>query len=316
MMDVSNSGTTYLCAITGENMKVVSSGRWLATLISVLVLAPVLLDNSASADEPVSAVITRLKTPDGVEYGTWGVLAKKSAPTLFMLSGTIEGTLGEPYFRQCGNELAELGYLVVSIDLPCHGTQAIKGEPAGLSGWGHRVGNNEDIVAEANARLSKVLDHLIETGLTDPERVAAAGTSRGGFLAIHFAAHDPRVKCVAGFAPVTDLAALTEFRAKQEHPLVGKLSLRNQAEKLAGRPVWIIIGDVDERVGTHHAVELASRLSALAKEKKIASNVELHVMSEPRGHTTPKGASTLAADWVHGHLAETPQSTSQPAGTR
>lgn len=258
---------------------------------------------SAKSDEPANAAVTRLKTPDGVEYGTWGTLAQKPAPTLFMLSGTIEGTLEKPYFRQCGNELAQLGYLIVSIDLPCHGTQTTDGQPAGLSGWGHRVGNGEDIVAEANVRLSKVLDHLIATGVTDPERVAAAGTSRGGFLAIHFAAHDPRVKAAAGFAPVTDLAALSEFRGKLDHPLVKNLSLKNQAEKLAGRPVWIIIGDVDERVGTHHAIELASRLSTLAKEKKVASSVSLHVMSEPRGHTTPKGASKLAADWVYRHLS-------------
>jgi hypothetical protein len=45
---------------------------------------------------------------------------------------------------------------------------------------------------------------------------------------------------------------------------VKNLSLKNQAEKLAGRPVWIIIGDVDERVGTHHAIEVAIQsLSAL-----------------------------------------------------
>ena len=258
---------------------------------------------SADADEPANTAVTRLKTSDGIEYGTWGALAKKPAPTLFMLAGTIEGTLGKSYFRQCGNELAELGYLVVSIDLPCHGTQTIEGQPNGLSGWGHRVGNGEDIVAESNNRLSKVLDHLIMTGLTDPDKVAAAGTSRGGFLAIHFAAHDSRVKAAAGFAPATDLAALSEFRSKQEHPLVRTLSLKNQAEKLAGRPVWIIIGDVDERVGTHHAIELANRLSAHAKEKKVASNVELHVISEPRGHTTPQGSSRLAAAWLNRHLS-------------
>lgn len=279
-------------------MKAVLNVRCFVAVLSVLLL----LQYSTSAAEPANAAVTRLKTTDGVEYGTWGPLAKKPAPTLFLLASTIEGTLEEPYFRQCGNELAELGYLLVSIDLPCHGTQTTEGQPAGLNGWGHRVGNGEDIVAEANVRLSKVLDHLITTGLTDPLQVAAAGTSRGGFLAIHFAAHDPRVKAAAGFAPVTDLAALKEFHATPEHPLVKKLSLKNQAEKLAGRPVWIVIGDVDDRVGTHHAIELASRLSALAKEKKVASNVDLHVISEPRGHTTPTGSSKLAAEWIHRHL--------------
>lgn len=272
------------------------------------VLLSLMLCGLANAAETVVDVVIHKKTPDGIEYGVWGNVGAQPAPTLFMLAGTIDGTLGSTYFRQCGNELGQLGYLVVSIDLPCHGTQTVEGQPSGLGGWSYRVGNGEDIVEESNARLSAVLDDLIKTGLADPERIAAAGTSRGGFLAIHFAAHDTRVKCAAGFAAVTDLAALSEFRARKENELVKKLSLVNQAEKLAGRPVWIITGDRDERVGTHHAIDLASRLSALAKERDIPSNVELHVMSEPRGHTTPRSASDLAADWIHQHLAESTKS--------
>jgi dienelactone hydrolase len=280
-------------------MKDVFIRRFVSAVLTLLALG-----GSAHPAEPPNSGVIHKTTSDGVEYGVWGKAGTKPAPTLFMLASTVDGVLADPYFRQCGNELAKIGYIVVAIDLPCHGTQTVEGEPAGLGGWSHRIGRNEDIVAECNARLSKVLDDLINTGLTDPERVAAAGTSRGGFLAIHFAAHDRRVKAAAGFAPVTELAALREFHDTQEHPLVAKLSLKNQAEQLAGRPVWIIIGDVDDRVGTHHAIEVASRLSAAAKAKKIASNVELHVMSEPRGHTTPKGASKLAAEWIHGHLTD------------
>ncbi len=280
-------------------MKVVSSSRMVTST-----LALVLLVGQASRSLAADRVLTNKETADGVVYGVWGDAASPPSPTLFILAGTIDGTLESAYFRQCGNELADLGYLLVSIDLPCHGTQVAEGKPSGLGGWSHRVGNDEDIVAEANDRLSKVLDDLIKTGQTDPDRVAAAGTSRGGFIAIHFAAHDSRVKCAAGFAPVTELAALSEFRARQEHPLVAKLGLIRQAEKLAGRPVWIITGDRDERVGTHHAIELASRLSAVAKERDIPSNVELHVMSEPRGHTTPRGASKPAADWISRHLGQ------------
>ena len=278
-------------------MKVAFNASMFAVVATLILLG----SSTVSADSFGNKAI-RKSTPDGIEYGLWGNTAARSAPTLFMLAGTIESTLEKPYFRQCGNELAEAGYVVVSIDIPCHGTQTIDGQPSGLGGWSHRAGNNEDFVAECNVRLSKVLDHLIETGLTDPNLVAIGGTSRGGFLAIHFAAHDSRVKCAAAFAPVTDLAALSEFRELQEHPLTRKLSLENQAQKLAGRPVWIVIGDRDERVSTQRVIDLATRLSAIAKEQDVASNVELHVMSEPRGHTTPKGSSSLAATWVHRQL--------------
>jgi dienelactone hydrolase len=245
-------------------------------------------------DQPVK----HFTTPDGVEYGVWNQTTDKPAPVLFVLASTIDATLGQAYFRQSGNELAEHGWISVSIDLPCHGKQVREGEPSGLGGWSYRLAKDEDVVAEFNARLSKVLDHLIKTGAADPERIAVCGTSRGGFLALHFAAHDKRVKCAAAFAPVTDPRVVNEFVANAEHPFVVKANLENQAEKLAGRPVWIVIGDQDARVGTDRAVALAQKLTAASREKKLDSRVELHVMPEPRGHTTPKGSSRRAADWI------------------
>ncbi|MCA9011532.1 MAG: prolyl oligopeptidase family serine peptidase [Planctomycetaceae bacterium] len=263
-------------------------------------------DSQITEAGTIEVPVARWKTPDGIEYGTWGQPTAKPAPTLIMLASTIDATLSEPYFRQCGNELAEFGYLIVSLDIPCHGDQMTVGEPEGLTGWSYRAEHNDDFVAQSNVRLSKVLDDLIKTGITDPAGIAVGGTSRGGFLAMHFAAYDDRVKCVAAFAPVTELAALREFHATQEHPLVRKLSLLNQVEKLKGRPVWIVIGDRDDRVGTHHAIEIASRLSAAAKAQNIASNVELHVLSEPRGHTTPQGSTRLAASWIQRCLNKEP----------
>eukprot|EP00913_Durusdinium_trenchii_P028501 g26729.t1 len=291
-------------------MKVVFNGR-LASLLILAATSPALFNVATAA--PPEQLVRTFKTPDGVEYGLWGKPTEKPAPTLVVLAGTIEGTLGGRTYRQCGNQLAKQGYLLVSIDIPCHGKQSIPGQPNGLTGWSHRVGKNENIVDENNARLSKVLDHLIRTGVTDPKRIAACGTSRGGFLAIHFAAADKRVKCAAGFAPVTDLAALSEFRTRAGHPLVKKLSLANQAEKLAGRPVWVIIGDRDDRVGTDKAYEFASRVSAAARKKNVPSNVALHILSEPRGHTTPPGGPEMAAKWIDRQLH--PQRKSKPAAT-
>ena len=66
-------------------------------------------------------------------------------------------------------------------------------------------------VAEIVAKARAVLDLLVHQGIADPERVAACGTSRGGFLAYHFAASESRVKAVAGISPVTRLNALREL---------------------------------------------------------------------------------------------------------
>jgi dienelactone hydrolase len=253
-------------------------------------------DDAAAAED--SRAVRVLRTESGVRFGVWGEKTDAPAPTLFVLASTIEETLGDAYYRQSGNALAERGYLSVSVDLPCHGLQRKPDEPGGLGGWRARSERDEDFVAESNARLREVLDHLIRAGYTDAEKVAACGTSRGGFLALHFAASDARVECVAAFAPVTELGALREFEGATEHALVGKLALANQAEKLAGRAVWLVIGDQDERVGTDHTISLARRITAASRAGGVPSRVELHVMPEPRGHTTPSGAAERAAAWI------------------
>jgi pimeloyl-ACP methyl ester carboxylesterase len=239
-----------------------------------------------------------LTTKTGIRFGVWPGFPPQPAPTLFVLAGTIEGTLGHAYYRQSGNDLAPLGYLCVSVDLPCHGRDRRPDEPEGLNGWRHRCDRNEDFIDDLNHRLCGVLDHLIEARLADPERVAACGTSRGGFAALHFAAADPRVKCVAAFAPVTDLGALSEFRGAEHQPPVMRLAVERRAEELAGRAVWLVIGDRDERVGTDHTIRLARQLTAASLKNQRDALVDLHVVSEPKGHTTPTGAAEQAAKWI------------------
>ena len=279
-----------------------------------LLLALCSTTQSTRAAEPTRTLQT-LETRTGVRFGLWSnapaapatpASQAMPAPTLFILASTIDGTLGDAYYRQAGNALAAHGYLCVSIDLPGHGTQRRTNEPPELPGWRQRFERGDDFVAETNQRLSQVLDHLIAAGHTDAARVAACGTSRGGFLALHFAAHDPRVKCVAAYAPVLDLAALREFRGAETNALVRSLALLQHAEKLAGRAAWLIIGDRDERVGTEHAITFARRLTERSLARGLPGRVDLHVIVEPRGHTTPPGAPEQSATWIRAQLEPNP----------
>jgi dienelactone hydrolase len=269
---------------------------FLATTITIsFSLAALSWADQSAVSEPLQGddAVRTLSTSDGVKFGLWGRIDDTSQPTLIVLASTVQQTLASAYFRQCGNQLArKSGWLCVSIDLPCHGSRQRDNEIGGLSSWRTRVERGEDFVTAFDQRLSSVLDFLIDNGYTDPQRIAACGTSRGGFLAIHFAASDSRVGCVAGFAPVTDLAMLREFKGVEENALTKQLSLVNQVERLAGRPVWIGIGDQDQRVSTDSAIRLARRLTA-AKSK-----VQLHGFPEPRGHTTPNGAPEMVASWI------------------
>ncbi|MBN2456682.1 MAG: prolyl oligopeptidase family serine peptidase [Sedimentisphaerales bacterium] len=244
-------------------------------------------------------MIKILKTQSDIRFGICPKRPKAPTPTLFIISATIEESLGEPYSRQCGNDLAKKGYLCASMDLPCHGKGKRPDEPEGLSGWRHRLEKSEPFIEQFNEKMTQVLDYLITNGYTDPNRVAVCGTSRGGFIALHFAAQDGRVGALAAFAPVASLATLREFKGLEHQPAVIALDLAELADKLIARPVWLVIGDQDDRVDTDRAIAFARKVSGVSKEK---TRIELHVMPEPRGHTTPSGAPEQAAIWIEKQL--------------
>lgn len=268
----------------------------------ILIVAFTLLAVPAIARDSTSPVlngdVVTAKTADGIEYGLWGTKVTYPAPTLFIFASDIKATLDNPYFRQCGDALAALGYLCVSLDLPGHGTDQREGEPGSLGTWRTRSDGGEDFIAPFTARVRGVLDHLIATGATDPARVAACGTSRGGFMALHLAASDPRIKAVAAFAPVTNLMALREFNGASNTEHVAGLSLLANAEKFAGRSLWMVISDRDDRVSTDDSIAFARRATVVSLEKTQAADVTFLVLPEPKGHTTPEGSPEMAAAWI------------------
>jgi len=81
--------------------------------------------------------------------------------------------------------LAQAGYRVVTVDLRGHGQS---------SGSEISFGKYE------TTDLIQVLDYLKEHGLCD-DRIGAMGYSYGATLALHWAAHDPRVRTVVALAP-------------------------------------------------------------------------------------------------------------------
>ncbi len=263
-------------------------GVWLLTA------SPLVLTQQAAG---ASSKLTIFTTSEGTRYGLVGDQDRTPAPTLFVFAGGIETSLTHPIYSQACEILKARGALCVSLDLPCHGKDIRSGEPEGLKGWRHRVDQGEDLMKDLLAGASAVLDQLIANGLTDPDRVLASGTSRGGYAAMQLAAHDHRVGAVAAFAPVTDLRALSEFEGLEGNPSAQPLGLIEYADELAGRNLWLIIGDRDDRVGTQHTVDLALEVSRRSAQKTLTTRVELHL--EPtEGHQVPEGAYQRAAKWL------------------
>jgi dienelactone hydrolase len=245
-----------------------------------------------------------LHTPSGVRFGLLGDKGVVPVPTLFVFAGSVEGTLGSDDYNKVGRLLGRAGTLCVALDLPCHGDDVKKdGEPAGLDGWAARLRQGDDLVPGFVTKATAVLDYLVREKYTDPHRVAACGTSRGGFMALHFAAAERRVRCVATFAPVTDLLALREFAGLEKHAPTRALALAGSADKLADRALWLCIGNHDERVGTDLAIAFTRKVVEEAAARHQPANVELHVMPTV-GHAVHATAHDEAAAWIERNLKD------------
>ena len=245
-----------------------------------------------------------MQTPSGTRFGVLGTRVSSPAPTLFVFVTNIEDSLTV----QTCNEVRKRGYLCVSLDLPFHqgpGSPALPpNSPEGLSGWAVAIRNGEAMVPEFVSKVSQVLGYLIREGYTDPQKAAVAGISRGAFVAMHVAAADPRFQYAVGFAPVTDLTELGEFAELKDNQLARSLSLAGIADKLAGRPLWVSIGNNDARVGTDKAIEFTRKVVAASVAGKTLPptevvDVELHVMPWPgHGGDLLRRAYDAGAAWL------------------
>jgi len=264
-------------------------------------------ETAGMTDAPAGADGFRiLQTPGGVRFGLSGARPARPAPLLLVFSSTLEQALGQAPHNRTGSALAGRGWLSASLDLPCHGRQRRPDEPEGLRGWRSRVDRREDLLKGFIAHVAEVLDYLIDDRYADPRRIAACGTSRGAFAALHLAASEKRIRCVAVFSPVTELRALREFHGMARPEAAGRMALIHAADALAGRPVFVCIGDQDPRVGTDHAIAFARSVSAASARQNVPSRIELHVSPCPGGgpgHQTPAGAHEKAAEWIARQLA-------------
>jgi dienelactone hydrolase len=281
------------------------STRTLLVLLLLLVgLSPWLPGAGNEGEAPTMQV---LRTPEGSRFALYGKKGAAPAPTLFIFANSLEDTDKQPIYTEVGRRLGRHGFLYVVVEPPCHGEDTKPKEPKQLAGWRYRLENNEPLIAPFTTRASAVLNHLVKEGYTDDKKVAACGTSRGGFLALHWAAVERRIKAVAAISPLTDLLAITEFKGLEKHEATRALSAENLAPKLAGRPIWVSIGNDDQRVSTDAAIALTRKLTAAGaaarKDPKQVIPVEL-IVAPTVGHTAIDHVNELAAAWFLRYFPE------------
>lgn len=251
------------------------------------------------ADAPLPLRVVQTKA--GTHYGIHAEKPAKPAPTLFIIGGSIHSIMADKsrYSTVSGDALSKHGWIYVVLDPACEGFALKPGDPSSLGGWAVHCKRGPDFVKPYVERCRDVLDHLIAEGFTDPQRVAVQGISRGGFCALHFAAAEPRIKAVVGIAPVTNPLALQEFEGVTPAQ-VAHISLDQHLDKLAGRAVWISIGNTDERVSTDDCIGFTRRLvAATRKLRPELTLVPVHLtVSTSLGHRAPDDAYPAAAAYL------------------
>jgi len=254
----------------------------------------------------MSEKLHMMETPCGVKFGSLGIPERSHAPSIIVIGSDLEYSLTNGEINKVGRLLGPRGVSSFALDVPCHGADVREGEPEGLHGWRSRLDRNEDFVVPFTKKVSAIIDFLAEGGYSG--RIAIAGTSRGGFMGLHAMAADSRVQCCVAFAPVTELTVLGEFKGLENHALTQSLALDRIADKFVGRPLWMCIGNRDERVGTDHLIAFSRKVVASYAEGALAP-VELHVM-QTEGHRIHGTAHEEAAAWLVEHFLPGGSSTS------
>jgi dienelactone hydrolase len=268
-----------------------------ASLTALLAATSVLL----GADEPLPLRV--MQTLHGTHYAMHTEKPAKPAPTLFIIGGSIDSIVMNKsrYYTLAGDTLTKSGWIYVVLDPACEGYQIKPGDPSSLGGWAVHCKQGTDFMKPYVEHCRDVLDHLIAAGFTDPQRIAVQGISRGGFCALHFAAAEPRINAVIGIAPVTNPLALQEFVGVTAAQ-VAHVSLDQHLDKLAGRAVWMSIGNTDERVSTDDCISFARRLVATTRKlRPELTLVPVHLtVGTSLGHRAPDDAYPAAAAFLLG----------------
>lgn len=182
---------------------------------------------------------------------------RKNLPLVHLIHGGPHGSFGDQWhWRWCAQSFAAEGYLVAMVNF--HGS----------TGWGNEFARC--IMAEWGKKpyedISAATDYLIEKGLADPDRMACAGGSYGGYMTCWIATQTDRYKCLVNHAGVSDLQAqyARDVTPGREKALGGEpwgdqegLDRYNPIRHSKGykTPMLVIHGEQDFRVPYTQALE-------------------------------------------------------------
>ncbi|UCD39184.1 MAG: S9 family peptidase [Fidelibacterota bacterium] len=202
-----------------------------------------------------------------------GFSPERQYPLLFLVHGGPQGAWSNMFhFRWNAQLFASPGYVVVMIN------------PRGSTGYGQKLTDeiSGDWGGKVYQDLMKGLDYILETyDYIDPDRLAAAGGSYGGYMMNWFAGHTDRFKalvCHAGVFNLTSMYLHTEelwfpewefegtpwtnprmYRKWSPHMFISKFKT----------PMLVIHGEQDFRVPVSEGLQTFTALQKMGVPSKL-----------------------------------------------
>jgi dipeptidyl aminopeptidase/acylaminoacyl peptidase len=234
-----------------------------------------------------------------------GFRAGSKYPVLLLIHGGPQGSWGESWtYRWNAQVFAAAGYVVVMPN------------PRGSTGYGQKF--IDDINADWGGRafedIMAAADYVARQPYADPERMAAAGASYGGYMINWLLGHTARFKALVSHAGVFDLRSefgeteelwfpLWEFRgAPWDNPEIYARWSPSFFVKEFKTPTLVTHGELDYRVPAGQAMHLFTALQL----QKVPSKL---VLFPDEGHWISKPRNSAfwyktVIDWLDSWLAK------------
>jgi dipeptidyl aminopeptidase/acylaminoacyl peptidase len=236
-----------------------------------------------------------------------GFDAGRKYPVLFLIHGGPQGAWGETWsYRWNAQVFASAGYVVVMPN------------PRGSTGYGQKFIDeiNQDWGGRAFDDIMAVVNYVSGLPYADPNRMAAAGGSYGGYMVDWMLGHTDKFKAFISHAGVYDLRSMAgeteelwfplwEFKGMPwDNPeLYAKWSPSFYAQNFK-TPTLVIHGELDYRVPVGQGLQLFTALQM----QKVPSKL---LLFPDEGHWVQKPQNTV---FWYGQFLEWVSEWTKPAG--
>ena len=245
-----------------------------------------------------------LLLPSGITiYYTGPSLEHGALPGLFYFALSGQESLCLDPYNQPVAALNGLSIRVYSMTLPAHGPEFDR--KLAIQQWAKEFEKGQNIISDFVATVTQAVDDLISLGYLDSHHLAVAGLSRGGFMATHVAATDPRFRIVLGFAPAAKISILSEFQHMKDNALLQSLDLEHLIPRLLHTQLRYYIGNRDELVSTETCVSFVLQLADAVFASGVRSPPVELILSPSigyKGHGTSPQAFQSGARWIESLL--------------